>query len=199
MEFLKQFFGDAAITYDQFVKALEASKDVKLGNLATGEYVGKGKYQAMETRVADLEEQIKTRDADLSKLKKSLGDNADAVAQLEALKGQYKELETASQQKLKAMERSTKVQSKLLESGLTPKMLKAAMALCDDAAIGEDFSGMDKEMARLKKDYAEMFQDSTPSGTGANGGNSGGDAGGDASGISDKAARAAVFGRSFFN
>lgn len=87
MEFLKQFFGDTALTYDQFVKALEASKDVKLGNLATGDYVGKGKYQAMETRVADLEEQIKTRDADLSKLKKSLGENAEAVSQLKPSKG----------------------------------------------------------------------------------------------------------------
>lgn len=199
MEFLKQFFGDKALTYDEFVKALEASKDVKLGNLATGEYVGKGKYQAVETRVADLEAQIKTRDADLAKLKKSLGDNADAVSQLEALKKQYGELETASQQKLKAMERSTKVQGKLLESGLTPKMLKAAMALCDDKAIGEDFSGLDKEMARLKKDYAEMFHDTAPAGTGAQGGNSGGNGGDDGTGISDKAARAAVFGRSFYN
>lgn len=198
MEFLKQFFGDKALTYAELVKALEGSKEVKLGNLATGEYVGKGKYQAMETRVADLEEQIKTRDSDLSKLKKSLGENAEAVSQLEALKGQYKELETASQKKLKAMERSTRVQGKLLESGLTPKMLKAAMALCDDAAIGEDFAGLDKEMIRLKKDYAEMFQDTTPAGTGANGGNAGGSNGDDGTGISDKAARAAVFGRGFF-
>lgn len=198
MEFLKQFFGDKALTYAELVKALEGSKEVKLGNLATGEYVGKGKYQAMETRVADLEEQIKTRDSDLSKLKKSLGENAEAVSQLEALKGQYKELETASQKKLKAMERSTRVQGKLLESGLTPKMLKAAMALCDDAAIGEDFAGLDKEMIRLKKDYAEMFQDTTPAGTGANGGNAGGSNGDDGTGISDKAAHAAVFGRGFF-
>ena len=51
MEFLKQFFGEngeKALTYDDLQKALEGSKDVKIANLATGQWVDKGKFTAKQ-------------------------------------------------------------------------------------------------------------------------------------------------------
>ncbi len=51
MEFLKQFFGEngeKALTYDDLQKALEGSKDVKIDNLATGQWVDKGRFTAKQ-------------------------------------------------------------------------------------------------------------------------------------------------------
>lgn len=46
MEFLKAIFGDRAMTYEELTAALKDSKDVKLANLAKGEYVGVEKFNA---------------------------------------------------------------------------------------------------------------------------------------------------------
>lgn len=50
--FLKPLFGadgSAALNYDQFAAALDAQKEIKIGNLADGAYVAKGRYDALET------------------------------------------------------------------------------------------------------------------------------------------------------
>ena len=39
-EYLKSLFEGGAITFDQFVAALESRKEVKLANLADGGYAG---------------------------------------------------------------------------------------------------------------------------------------------------------------
>lgn len=46
MEFLKDIFGDKALTYAELAAALKDNKDIKLANLATGDYVGKEKFEA---------------------------------------------------------------------------------------------------------------------------------------------------------
>lgn len=51
MEFLKSIFGDAALTYDQLAEKLKGSTDVKLANLASGQYVDKGKFDAAQTEL----------------------------------------------------------------------------------------------------------------------------------------------------
>jgi hypothetical protein len=40
MVFLKSVFGTEALTFDQLTEKLKDSKDVKLANLAEGQYVG---------------------------------------------------------------------------------------------------------------------------------------------------------------
>ena len=40
--------GEKALTYDDLQKALEGSKDVKIANLATGQWVDKGKFTAKQ-------------------------------------------------------------------------------------------------------------------------------------------------------
>ena len=57
MEFLKAFFGDKAITYDELVQAINAyngdeknkEKLIKMVNLTDGGYVSKDKYTNLET------------------------------------------------------------------------------------------------------------------------------------------------------
>lgn len=50
--FLKPMFGadgSAALNYDQLTAALDAQKEIKIGNLADGSYVAKGRFDALET------------------------------------------------------------------------------------------------------------------------------------------------------
>lgn len=48
--FMKPLFGadgSTAMNYDQFAAALDAQKEIKIGNLSDGSYVAKGKYDAL--------------------------------------------------------------------------------------------------------------------------------------------------------
>lgn len=50
--FLKPLFGadgSNALNYDQFTAAMDAQKEIKIGNLSDGSYVAKGKYDALVT------------------------------------------------------------------------------------------------------------------------------------------------------
>ena len=58
MEFLKPVLGDAL--YEQVQKKLERQKDIKLANLALGQYVDKRKFKAKAAALEKAEERIKT-------------------------------------------------------------------------------------------------------------------------------------------
>ena len=61
MEELKSIFGEGAITYEQFIDALEKAdkKTINLANLAKGGYVGKEKFTAKETELATAQSTIR--------------------------------------------------------------------------------------------------------------------------------------------
>ncbi len=76
MEFLKEILGDEL--YKQFETVVnaynsnEANKDkqIKLGNLASGEYVGKGKYDALQTLLDGKTTELDTANDLIADLKK---------------------------------------------------------------------------------------------------------------------------------
>ena len=63
-EFLKALFGTnedgtpVALTFEQLSERLAANKDVKIANLAEGGYVSKDKYEAKETELTGVKEQL---------------------------------------------------------------------------------------------------------------------------------------------
>ena len=77
MEFLKELFGGKPMTFDELVQAVnahngnEANKDkqIKIGNLGTGEYVGKGKYDALQELVNGKETELKSANDLIAELK----------------------------------------------------------------------------------------------------------------------------------
>ena len=83
MEFLKEILGDAL--YAQFEQALnayndsEANKDkqVKLANLSSGEYVGKGKYDALQTQLDGKTTELDTANGVIAELKKGTKGNEE--------------------------------------------------------------------------------------------------------------------------
>lgn len=58
MEILKTMFGGKALTFEQFAEKVNNAADVKLGNLAGGQYVEKDKYD-------DVSKQLETANANL--------------------------------------------------------------------------------------------------------------------------------------
>ena len=88
MEFLKEILGEELFsqvsekvnTYNSDEKNKE--NQVKIGNLGSGNYVGKEKFDAKETEIAGLKEQLKNanteiqsyKDMDIDSIKKSASD-----------------------------------------------------------------------------------------------------------------------------
>lgn len=83
MEFLKDVIG--AELYGQVETAVKAynenpenkDKQVNIGNLSSGEYVGKGKYDTLLAEKGNLETQINTLNKTIGDLKKNNKDNED--------------------------------------------------------------------------------------------------------------------------
>lgn len=75
MEFLREILGEEL--FNQLVEKInthngnEANKDkqVKLGNLASGEYVGKGKYDALDALLKGKESELTTANGLIEDLK----------------------------------------------------------------------------------------------------------------------------------
>lgn len=64
MEMLKALFGDEPLTFDQFAEKLNAATDVKLGNLAGGQYVDKNKFEDVNRQLEEANTKYKDFDPD---------------------------------------------------------------------------------------------------------------------------------------
>lgn len=87
-EYLKALFGTdengnpAALTFEQLEQAIAANKELKLVNLADGGYVSKDKFDAKETELTGVKQQLATanttiqsyKDMDIDGIKQSAAD-----------------------------------------------------------------------------------------------------------------------------
>lgn len=192
LDFLKALFNNGALTFEEFVTAVNSQKKedgkpkFKLVNLEDGGYVDINRFNNANTRITDLETQLATRNTDLANLQSQVGENETLKTTLATLQTNYNDLDSQSKAKIKAMERQTSIMSALVEAGVKPKLTKAAMALLSEDTLKEDLSGITSETARLKKDYGEFFSDSSPAGTGFDGAGGSGAGGGTGGGDLDK-------------
>lgn len=74
-------------TYNAVAKELEG-KDVKLADLSTGEYVSKGKYDALETQLNNTQTLLTDANAKLETAIANAGDNEALKQELENIKTQ---------------------------------------------------------------------------------------------------------------
>lgn len=166
MEFLKEILGDAL--YAQFEQAMnayngnEANKDkqVKLANLSTGEYVGKGKYDALQAQLDGKDTELTTANNLIAELKKGTKDN-------EGLQGKITEYES----------RVAALQAELAKTRLDNAI---QLALRDAKAVDPDYlayklrekykpeeltldengkvKGMDEKLSGLKTQFPAQFE-----------------------------------------
>ena len=124
MEFLKEILGDL---YDQVVEKInahngnEANKDkqIKVGNLASGEYVGKGKYDALNELLKGKETELNTANGLIAELKKGTKGNEELQGKITSYESQVAEL-----------------QQKLVETKLTAAI---KVALLSEKAVDVDY------------------------------------------------------------
>ena len=155
MEFLKAFFGDKAITYDELVQAINAyngdeknkEKLIKMVNLTDGGYVSKDKYTNLETDLSGKTTELTKANNLIEELKKSAGKDEETQQKITAY-----ETEIAD---LKKENAELKTENALNVDYLVFKAKeKGEIKLGDDGKI----KGEDDLISGLKTQHPTMFE-----------------------------------------
>lgn len=176
MEFLKEILGEEL--FNQVAEKInahngnEANKDnqIKIGNLGSGEYVGKGKYEALEATISGKDAEIANANNLIAELKKASKGNEDMQAKFT----QY-EQENA---KLQAELAETKIKAALkvallsehcndidyLTFKLNEKLKEKGETLELDE--NENIKGWDDKLSSLKTQFPTMFESASGGGDG---------------------------------
>lgn len=166
MEFLKEILGDALYTQvEQAMNAYngnEANKDkqVKLANLAGGEYVGKGKYDALQAQLDGKTTELDTANGVIAELKKGTKGNEElqgkittyenTVAQLQAELAKTR-LDNAIQL---ALRDAKAVDPDYLAYKLHEKYKPEELTLDENGKV----KGMDEKLSGLKTQFPAQFE-----------------------------------------
>ncbi len=169
-EFLKALFGTnedgspKALTFDQLTAALAESKDISLVNLKDGGYVSKEKFDAKDTELKGVQQQLTDanatiqsyKDMDIDGIKQSVANwetkyNTDTQQLKDQLAAQ--ELEFAARTYLGGF----KYANDLVRDQIYTKFMDKKFA-----REGDKFLGADDFMAEMKKQYPTAFVDDTP-------------------------------------
>lgn len=150
MEFLKELFGDKALTFDDFSKAVEAKK-IKLADLSGGAYVSKEKLDAKIEELKTVQSSLAEKDAALKKW-----DGVD----LEKLKAENEAKTQELNNQLAELKKQNAVETTLLAENIQD--LKAIKAYIDfeTVKVGDDGSvtGLKEQVEKLRTDKAFLFK-----------------------------------------
>lgn len=168
MEFLRAILGEEL--FKQLVAKLDAyngdeankDKQIKLGNLASGEYVGKGKYDA-------LQEALNGKDSELTNANKLIEDLKKASKGNEDMQGKFKQYEQQNTQ-LQAELQETKIKSAIkvalmsekavdvdyLTFKLNEKLKEKGETLELDE--NDNIKGWSDKLSGLKTQFPTMFE-----------------------------------------
>ena len=168
MDWLKEILGEEL--YKQVETALnayngnEANKDkqIKLANLGSGEYVGKGKYDSLQALLDGKTTELDTANGLIAELKKGTKGNED-------LQGKITGYETQVQQ-LQAELEKTKLENAILlalrdAQAVDPDYLAFKLRekySADELTLDENgkVKGMDDKLAGLKTQFPAQFEGS---------------------------------------
>lgn len=158
MEFLKSIFGDAALTYDQLAEKLKGSTDVKLANLASGQYVDKGKFDAAQTELAGVREQLKSANEAIDGFKKLDPEGLKKAAQ--EWKDKHAADTAALQEKIKSQAKDAAVRLAVAKENVHDDTLTMAALDLGKVAVAEDgtVSGLTEQIAALREQKPFLFK-----------------------------------------
>lgn len=158
MEFLKSIFGDAALTYDQLAEKLKGSTDVKLANLASGQYVDKGKFDAAQTELTGLREQLKSANESIEGFKKLDAEGLRKAAQ--EWKDKHAADTAALQEKLKAQAKDSAVRLAVAKENVHDDALTMAALDLGKITVAEDgtVAGLSEQVAALREQKPFLFK-----------------------------------------
>lgn len=170
MEFLKAVLGEDL--YNQFVEKLnayngdEANKDkkIKLANLAGGEYVGKGKYDALQALLDGKTGELETANNLIADLKKGTKGNEELQGKITDYEGEVQQLQEQLQE--------TKIKSAIKVALLSEKALdvdyltfKLETKLKDEGKTleldeNDNIKGWNDMLSGLKTQFPTQFESS---------------------------------------
>ena len=151
MEKLKELFGTEALTWEQLDAKLKDNKEVKIANLASGQYVDKKKLDdkvaelaTANTTISGLQDTVKKFDGvDIEKLKKDAAD-----------------WETKYNTDVAAMKLDNAVNVALLEAKVkNPKLARAGLDMSLVKLDGDKLLGLSEQLESLKKSDGYLFED----------------------------------------
>lgn len=151
MEFLKDLFGDKALTYDQLSAAVK-DKGLQVVNAAGGAYVSKADADSLNGQVTTLTTQL-----------------GEANKKLEGYDPTWKDKAETAEREMNDLRRDFAIDKALTGAGA--KNAKAVKALLDQERMtfaGGEVIGLDKQLEALKKgeDTAFLFQEAAKPTTG---------------------------------
>lgn len=173
MEFLKALFGDRALTYDEFAQAInahngnEANKDnqLKIANLASGEYVGKGKYDALDALLKGKETELDTANGLIAELKKGTKGNEELQGKITGYETQVADLQAQLQEtKVNAAVKVALLSEKAVDVDyLTFKLNEKLKEKGESLELDENdnIKGWDALRDGLKTQFPKMFESGT--------------------------------------
>lgn len=166
MEFLKEILGEEL--FKQFETAVnayngsEANKDkqIKLANLGGGEYVGKGKYDALQAQLDGKTTELDTANGLIAELKKGTKGNEELQGKITGYETQVQQLQ-AELEKTKlenaiqlALRDAKAVDPEYLAFKLREKYKPEELTLDENGKV----KGMDDKMAGLKTQFPNQFE-----------------------------------------
>ena len=168
MEFLKEILGEEL--FNQVTEKVnahngnEANKDkqVKIGNLGTGEYVGKGKYDALQELVNGKETELKSANDLIAELKKATKGNEEMQKKFTDYETENAKLQAELQEtKLKAAIKVALLSEKAVDVDyltfkLNEKLKEKGETLELDE--NENIKGWDALKDGLKVQFPSMFE-----------------------------------------
>lgn len=167
MEFLKNILGEELFkTVSEKINAYngdESHKDaqIKLANLATGDYIGKGKYEALEATMGNKDKELAQANSLIAELKKSTKNDEEAQKKISDYDSQVKAL----QEELAQTKIDNAIKIALLEAHVSDIDYVAyklhekgdKIELDDNGKI----KGWDDMLAGLKTQLPNQFESST--------------------------------------
>ena len=156
MEKLKALFGTDALTFEQLEEKLKDNKEVKLANLASGNYVDKAKLEKAENELTTANNTIKDLRETVSKY-----DGVD----VEKLKNDVKDLENKYNTDIEAANVERLVMTELYAAkAKNPQMVKKMLDMSLVKRDGEKLIGFADQLEALKKSDGYAFDLEEPKG-----------------------------------
>lgn len=171
MEFLKEILGEEL--FKQFETAInswngnEANKDklVKLANLSGGEYVGKGKFDALQEQLTGKQSELDTANGLIAELKKGTKGNEELQGKITAYEGQVADLQQQlAETKLKSAIKVALLSEKAVDIDyLTFKLEEKLKEKGETLELDENdnIKGWDSQLDGLKTQFPTMFESGT--------------------------------------
>lgn len=166
MEFLKAILGDAL--FAQVEKAVndyngaDANKDkqIKIANLATGEYVGKGKFDALQAQFDGKGKELDSANALIAELKKGTKDNESLQTKISGYEAQVATLQAELlQTKIDNAIKVSLLESKAVDTDYLAFKLKTKGENIELDEQGK-IKGWSDKLAGLKTQFPTMFEGS---------------------------------------